>query len=411
MSDPVTSDRLHALDAVRGFALLAGVAFHGCLSFIPGQPVWVVMDDSRSVFLSALFFVLHMFRMTVFFLIAGFFAHMSFHRRGAGGFILDRARRIALPLVVGWPILFSAFVACLIWAVLKSTHGHPPAGPAPAFPTLPAFPLTHLWFLWVLLLLYAAVLILRAPVALIDRKGTLRAGLDRVVVVVAGGVFAPMILAAPLAAVFAFSPSWLMWFGVSTPDQNLVPPPTAAVAFSLAFGLGWLIHRSPQVLAAWRRRWALNLAVAVAATGVALYLIGPTPVLEPEADPARRALFGAVYALAAWSWSCGLVGAALRFLHRESAARRYVADASYWIYLIHIPVVLALQIVVSDWPLPWFAKYPLVLAVAFVLLFASYHLLVRRSWIGAVLNGRRYPKAPRKARRGVSALEPHAPLP
>jgi glucan biosynthesis protein C len=32
-------------------------------------------------------------------------------------------------------------------------------------------PLTHLWFLWVLLILYVAVLILRAPFAALDRGG------------------------------------------------------------------------------------------------------------------------------------------------------------------------------------------------------------------------------------------------
>ena len=61
--------------------------------------------------LGVLFFAIHVFRMTTFFLIAGFFAHLSFHRRGACGFIKDRLQRIALPLVVGWPILFAA-MAC-----------------------------------------------------------------------------------------------------------------------------------------------------------------------------------------------------------------------------------------------------------------------------------------------------------
>ena len=47
---------------------------------------------------AVLFFAIHVFRMTTFFLIAGFFAHMSFHRRGAWDFIKDRLQRIAVPL-------------------------------------------------------------------------------------------------------------------------------------------------------------------------------------------------------------------------------------------------------------------------------------------------------------------------
>jgi hypothetical protein len=43
-------------------------------------------------------------------------------------------------------------------------------------------------------------------------------------------------------------------------------------------------------------------------------------------------------------------------------------------------------------------KFPLILAIAFPILFASYELLVRHSWLGALLNGRKYPRAPKKVR-------------
>ena len=49
-----TDSRLHSLDAVRGFALLLGVAFHAALSFMPGWPpgIWAMNDNSPSQFLS-----------------------------------------------------------------------------------------------------------------------------------------------------------------------------------------------------------------------------------------------------------------------------------------------------------------------------------------------------------------------
>ena len=128
------SERLHGLDAVRGYALLLGVVFHATMSFLPGPQVWMVADSERSLSLSAVFFTSHMFRMTTFFLIAGFFAHMTFHRRGAGSFIRDRLKRIALPLVVGWPILITAIViawssgsvvrpAMKVWSILSLSIG------------------------------------------------------------------------------------------------------------------------------------------------------------------------------------------------------------------------------------------------------------------------------------------------
>lgn len=96
------SERLHALDAVRGFALLLGIVLHASMSFLPGaQYFWTAHDNDPSVALGPVFYLPHMFRMIVFFLLAGFFAHMGFHRLGAMGFAKDRAKRILLPLLVG----------------------------------------------------------------------------------------------------------------------------------------------------------------------------------------------------------------------------------------------------------------------------------------------------------------------
>lgn len=111
-----TPERLHALDAVRGFALLLGIVFHSTMSFLNApQHAWLIVDKDPSTTLSVVFYVLHMFRMATFFFIAGFFAHLLFHRRGQRAFVRDRLRRIGLPLVVGWPFLFASIVGCAIW--------------------------------------------------------------------------------------------------------------------------------------------------------------------------------------------------------------------------------------------------------------------------------------------------------
>ena len=47
---------LHALDTVRGFALLLGIVFHACLSFIPSRvPIFPVEDSHRGVAVAVLF--------------------------------------------------------------------------------------------------------------------------------------------------------------------------------------------------------------------------------------------------------------------------------------------------------------------------------------------------------------------
>lgn len=404
-------ERLHALDAVRGFALLLGVVFHATLSFLPSQqPMWMIMDVERSASLGVTFFVLHMFRMTTFFLIAGFFAHLVYHRRGEKAFIKDRLKRIGIPLVAFWPIVMAAIIAASIWAVivmngeLPKTPPPPPPGPKPAIP----FPLTHLWFLYVLLIFYAFTLLGRRILVAMDGQGRLRAGVDKLLAWVVGNPILSLLLAVPVFAALAVQPNWRMWTGVPTPDSSLIPNLSAFVGYGVAFTFGWLLHRQADLIRVWERRWAFNLVLAISFTVGAIYLVGvePTGRLATPDDP--RVAYAACYALACWTWTFALIGLALKFLSDHSPVRRYIADASYWIYIIHLPLVIVLQVAVSQIPWPAELKFVLVLAIAFPLMFASYQVMVRYTWLGGLLNGARKPK-PAKAAKGGVAVQAETP--
>ena len=398
----VGAERFHALDAVRGGVLLLGVFFHAAMSFLPGPQLWVVMDGARSTELSVLFYVLHVFRMTVFFVLAGFFARLLFQKRGVGGFIANRAKRIAIPLVSFWPISIAVIIAVAIWAAVQANGGAMPEGPPPPATTAETFPLTHLWFLYVLLFYYAGVLLLRGAVCVIDRSGALRARLVDPLVRLIAGPAAPVLLAIPVAAALYFTPDWYMWFGIPTPDRGLIPNTTALMVYGLAFGFGWLVNRQPEILQRWASVWVAYIVAAIAATVGCLAMTSLTPMLTPAEQNLSTLGYAALYAFASWAWTLGIIGFAVRFLAGESPTRRYLADASYWIYLVHLPLVMALQTVFAPYDWPWFAKYPLILAVAFAIMLASYQWFVRYSFIGAILNGRK--TKPSKAKRGEPQL-------
>src|SRR5690606_13481021 len=411
--------RLHALDAVRGFALLLGVAFHAALSFMPGWPpgLWVMSDNSPSALLRDAAFVSHVFRMTLFFFIAGYFARLLHGRLGTAGFWNNRALRIGLPLVAGWVVLFP--LISVVWvAGLTKVFG----GTMPEMPTMPkvagAFPLTHLWFLYQLLQCYVLVMLVAGLVARLDRGQALRGLADRLF---ASALRLPVIvlfvLALPVASALLPLSNWFYWTGIPTPDQTLLPQLAPLVGFGTAFAVGWLLHRSADGLAALARYWLPNLLAGAAAAAWMLASMRATP-MAPDGVPANplmlfegavltKAGFAVMHGVAAWGLSLGLTGTALRYLGDYSPVRRYVADASYWIYLAHLPVVAALQVWVGHWPLHWSLKYPFILATSLALLFASYHWLVRPTLIGQLLNGRR-------ARRGTGNAplpEPPAPAP
>ena len=384
-------DRLHGLDALRGTALLLGVVLHAALAYFP-ITIWIVPDTDNSPVASVVFFAIHLFRMTSFFLIAGLFAHMMLHRRGTGGFIKDRLSRIAGPLVAFWAPLFAAFVAVLVWmAAIRNGGTIPTGGPPPPAMTIGNFPLTHLWFLWVLLILYGAMLVLRAPFAALDRGGGWGRFVDRITGALIGP-WTPALMAAPLAVAFWLSPDWIPFFGIPTPDTGLVPNPVALTAFGTAFGLGFLLDRRRDLLGRIERLWPVFTVVALGVgTGALVLAGGPVPALTPVTDPNLKAPLAAVMALAIHASTFAALSLALRFASGRSALRRYLADASYWIYLIHLPLVMVGQVLVVNAVLPWFVKFGLVIGGTMAVSLLTYELLIRHSFMGRWLNGRRIP--------------------
>jgi len=91
----------------------------------------------------------------------------------------------------------------------------------------------------------------------------------------------------------------------------------------------------------------------------------------------------------AWTMSLGLIGLFHRCFAKPSPAVTWLADASYWMYLVHVPLVIVAQMLVRQWPLPAGLKFFVILALVTPLLLASYRWCVRFTPIGSLLNGPR----------------------
>ncbi len=390
-----SADRLHALDAVRASALILGVALHAAQPFVGGM-YWLTRESPDNI-IAGIWYAIHMFRMPLFFLIAGFFGRMMLERRGTMGFIKDRSVRILAPLVAGVPILmlFTGLAAVLggFVAGVDVRGLRPPPSP-PHHSVLASINLMHLWFLYYLILFYAAALLLRlASTSLFDRHEHIAASADSAVRVLLRSGCGPFILAVPAIAYYCQLQYWSPWGGLPAPF-SVIPDLGALIAYGSFFGFGWLLHRQQQpLLAVLEKRWPLYGALAVAMWTVCVLLAGFTPHWGPFLEGPPLFAYTACYILGGWCWSLGFIGLALRFLSDYSPARRYLADASYWIYLMHIAVLVFLGQVLH--PLHWGSsvKYLVSMAGAMTILVLSYHFLVRFTLIGAVLNGRRQRRA------------------
>lgn len=401
------SDRLHALDAVRAFALLAGIAFHALFPWIPGAPnANGGIPEAPSSVAAAIWYFLHMFRMPVFFLIAGYFGRVLLERRGTTAFIRDRAKRIAVPLTIGALVFPVATVVAFLLASLISgmspadlmalwqapTEQQAQTSSGGAGTASSGFHLGHLWFLYYLIMFYVGALTLRAATWAVDDSGKVERGIDQALrFLMRSGLAAP-VFGLPIAAVYVFMwPEWASWTGLPS-SASIVPHIPTLLTFGLFFAIGWLFHRQTDILLQLRERWVPYSIAAITFAVIAYLIAGPTPQWTAYLSGRTLQVYAAAYLLVAWCASFAILGVAQRFLSSPSRLRRYVADASYWIYLAHLTVVVFFLQWLHAFSWPWGIKYAITLAASVPVLLWSYHALVRHTVIGAVLNGRRRPR-------------------
>ena len=373
--------RLHGLDALRAGALLLGIVLHSLLPFIPGLP-WLVVDNETSMLAGIPVYVIHLFRMALFMLLAGYFGRMVLHRRGSRAYLKDRLVRILLPFVVFWPI--SVLPLGVLVVVNSQLQGaelpQPPSAGDAAGNPVASFNPGQLWFLLVLIQCAVIVVVLRSIAVRLfgqDRCASITAAIGRVLSV-PGGV---LLAAIPYAIALLLQGSVIG--GVIAP-ATILPEIPAMTVYLGAFVVGWALHANPGGLTRIARWWPVYLGAAVILSIVGVGQSDP-------ATPAPLPLAATVMALAAWSWVYALLGLCVRFLHTERPWIRYLADASYWMYLIHLPLLVGFEMLLVSQPWPILVKLGLTWLVVGTVLVASYHLLVRSTPVGRWLNGHRYP--------------------
>ncbi|MGO8926196.1 MAG: acyltransferase family protein [Limisphaerales bacterium] len=366
---PQTTERYHALDALRATMMLLGIYLHVVVGYT-GDGRWPYIDPHPTRGINVTLGVIHSFRMPAFYMMAGFFGALLWDRRGVAAFVSNRTKRVLVPFILFWSLLFPPIAV----AVISLERG--------ADQVIPFFtsgellkrlhPL-HLWFLEYLLLLYliaAIAVYLSRHLPERAKRGIgsgYRWGLQR--------WYAP-----GLCAVFSWLPLTAMHGGLKDCD-GLIPEPIILIAYVVPFGFGWLLYHNRDLLPCFERHIWLYVGLTVPA-----WLIW---VASGKTHPFLRAAGNATLC---WLWTFAWIGLFLKFLNQPRPLVRYLSDASYWLYIMHMPVVVGLQFALLPVPLPALAKIPIVLALAVAILIASYDLMVRPTWIGILLNGRRYPR-------------------
>jgi peptidoglycan/LPS O-acetylase OafA/YrhL len=373
------------MDNLRAFAMLLGVFFHAALAYGPAlSQVWPTASQEQSSVMDIWAYFSHTFRMPLFFLIAGFFAALLTEKYGAIGMLKNRLRRITLPFVIFLPLVIIGFVVVFGWAIENVDNKSPilqmmafmannPDAPQPPITT------THLWFLYNLTFFYVLTLL-----ALKFLKWGWMAFAFR----------SPMsfIVVAPLALVPALSSQHAP---IPAPEQ-FMPQLWSFGFFGLFYMLGWGFFKNQSLLDKIEHyRWYF-LVVSIVAYAWFYSLIPHGLSMEQamalEVSPDFSLKQIGLASLQAYMGLYMVLFSLImgrRMLNKQNSILKFVADSSYWVYIIHLPVLWYIQFALMDMTFSILIQFLISSLGTVIVGLISYVILVRRTPLGWLLNGRK----------------------
>ena len=373
------TERFYALDALRAVMMLLGIVLHSFVSFMTIK-AWEYHDPVTSPVMNYLVFLIHDFRMPIFFVLAGFFSALLYERRGFIKFFRNRFFRIVVPFVVGLIIIWPLFQSGAIFSNLAKKVGLMAAFSDFSYTKslLPEYTI-HLWFLYYLVYFYMVGVLLtiacqRLPISLVD-------------VFVCGF---RAVLSQPILRVIVLSllTSVLLWQlnGHLQTSTNFTLRVEILSVYFLFFAFGMLLYFQKDLLTVFKRyAWTQTIA------GIAVFSIGYFWVLPQLSGDASEAIVRSLKTgFVIWLLFFGLTGLFSRYLNRPSPKTRYIVDASYWVYLISLPFCILIPGLLIETGFSASIKALIVLIGVTVITFTSYDFFVRSTLIGKMLNGKRF---------------------
>lgn len=381
------SVRLDGLDALRAIAMLLGIALHAAVAYMPTRMpnlLWPLFDEQQSSLCSFLYWWVHAFRLPVFFVLAGYFSETLFQKRGADGYLKHRIRRLVVPFCVGGiPIMGMTFLVFAYgWFV---TGRATPAQIVRPFRYLAEdikgnfFGPAHLWFLSDLIIMSLVFWRLR-------KEWSSQTNSTSTTSIPLGPKFLlPFVFALPTAVVLRGDVTPFTEF-----HNTFIPDPSRLMYYGIYFCCGFLFYRQREwFVASLRYPWthvALSLPVAALMLwSVQLHFVNETAF--------TKTCVALTVVLVSWLSIFGWFGVFIRYWSLSSPSVRYLSDSSYWMYLIHLPIVAALHIAFRK--MSWSAdvKFLAVTSVTTVVGLVTYQMFVRYSAIGDCLHGARPPRS------------------
>jgi glucans biosynthesis protein C len=380
-------DWLRAISAVLVVALHAGIAY---LSHpMPGL-AWPTQDGQSSI-VNGIVWTIELFIMPLFLIIAGYLAWQSLRRRGPADLVRTRVSRLLKPFA--FACLFILPIDFYIWVDGWVIDGLVPARKLRSLKfedgidkNLWGF--AHLWFL-PYLMSYVALL---AGVDTINRRGYRFGNFAQ-----AFGQWSwqrwTAILMFTATAILYVRPEVVWGF-----QHAFLPVPSKWTYSGLFFIAGVLIAKHDRdfmsLAHACQRTIPLACVTAFAAIVMGLWHLDQSSLVTEKSSSSDASttlaalLLAGLTVAAAITLSLAAIGATTRWNRSTPRWIAYLSGASFWIYLVHHPLVGLLQIDLKYLlpTAPAEIKFALVTILTTGISIGSYHVMIRQTrlgrWIG-----------------------------
>jgi len=381
-NDGGSTARHAGLDWIRGLGAVAVVVLHAGIPYLtapmPGL-AWPIRHPAPDAAINAVFWAIEACVMPLFLMLSGYVSWRSLSHRGERKFLRQRVDRILYPLLAAACILLPVelYLWMLGWVGEGQLSWKDLRDIRLGSLKQNLWGLSHLWylqyiFLYSLLLAAGVWGLRRRPAQAASGRRSAQwptPNLRRLAI--------PSIVAG-IAAVLCWDPGVVLGF-----QHSFVPVPAKFAYSGLFFAWGVLEAVRPDEQPRGRRRNPLVWLGAAA-------LLFPTYLLLADGQMGGQPPWVATPLLTAMcvTLTFGLWSICERLKGAPPAWARYLAGASFWVYLVHHPLVPLCQLGFRETGWPAQIQFALAIVVTLYLALASYEVAVRRTVIGSFLGGR-----------------------
>ncbi len=360
--------------------MLLGIFLHTALTYsIVDHPSWPIHSNKENaIFFDWLFGVIHMFRMPIFFIVSGFFSAFLVYHRSPILMIKNRINRILIPFLIFLFLLTPISIIFIKYSVLILNGGMLYGSIISVLESISPFMLIpfstmHLWFLYYLILFSFFVFFIHFTL----KKFSIR--LDKTIVLF-DYILSHQFLKISLLPIITYLILFISGNSFIEASTAFTPNVSTFVFYFTFYFFGWILFKSKKLIIYFSGgAWTYTFLGIVCFSLSFIY----SENLEPN-------YLMIINSFSTWMFVFGIISGFIKYLNSHNRYMRYLLDASYWIYLIHLPLTILLPGLMHSINISIYLKFTCIILATFSISIVSYHFLVRKTIIGQLLNGKKY---------------------